>query len=69
MANPELVFTFSFLRGVYAVDIAENFIDKTVSQAEEAGINNMIGIVNSHRVTGLKAGSIDLVFVCDTYHH
>lgn len=54
---------------VYAVDIAENFIDEIVSQAETAGIKNVIGIVNSQRETGLKAGSIDLAFVCDTYHH
>lgn len=54
---------------VYAVDIAENFIDEIVSQAEAAGMNNVIGIVNSPRETGLKAGSIDLAFVCDTYHH
>ena len=54
---------------VYAVDIAKNFIDEIVSQAEEAGMNNVIGIVNTPRETGLKAGSIDLAFVCDTYHH
>jgi predicted methyltransferase len=54
---------------VYAVDIAGNFIDEIVSQAEEAGMNNVIGIVNSQKETGLKAGSIDLAFVCDTYHH
>ncbi|GMR01569.1 MAG: methyltransferase domain-containing protein [Gammaproteobacteria bacterium] len=54
---------------VYAVDIAENFIDEIISQAEDAGMNNVIGIVNSQKDTGLKAGSIDLAFVCDTYHH
>ena len=54
---------------VYAVDIAENFVDEIVSQAEAAGMNNVIGIVNSQKETGLKAGSIDLAFVCDTYHH
>jgi predicted methyltransferase len=54
---------------VYAVDIAGNFIDEIVSQAEQAGRNNVIGIVNSPRETGLLAGSIDLAFVCDTYHH
>ena len=54
---------------VYAVDIAENFIDEIVSQAEADGMNNVIGIVNSQKETGLKAGSIDLAFVCDTYHH
>jgi len=54
---------------VYAVDIAENFIDEIVSQAEEAGMNNVIGIVNTQKETGLKADTIDLAFVCDTYHH
>ena len=54
---------------VYAVDIAKNFVDEIVSQAEAAGMNNVIGIVNSQKETGLKAGSIDLAFVCDTYHH
>ena len=54
---------------VYAVDIAGNFIDEIVNRAEAAGMNNVIGIVNSPKETGLTAGSIDLAFVCDTYHH
>jgi len=54
---------------VYAVDIAENFIDEIVSKAEKAGMSNVIGVVNSQKETGLNAGSIDLAFVCDTYHH
>jgi len=54
---------------VYAVDIAKNFIDKITDQAKDAGVSNVIGIVNSHKETGLKADSIDLAFVCDTYHH
>jgi predicted methyltransferase len=54
---------------VYAVDIAKNFIDEVINQAKDAGMNNVIGIVNSQKDTGLKAGSIDLAFVCDTYHH
>ena len=54
---------------VYAVDVAKNFIDEVVRQTKDAGMNNVIGIVNSQKDTSLKAGSIDLAFVCDTYHH
>ena len=54
---------------VYAVDIAENFVDEIVSQAGDTGMRNIIGIVNSQKETGLKNSSIDIAFVCDTYHH
>jgi len=54
---------------VYAVDIAKNFIDEVLREAKHTGMNNVIGIVNSQKDTNLKAGSIDLAFVCDTYHH
>lgn len=54
---------------VYAVDVAKNFIDEVVRQAKDAGMNNVVGIVNSQKNTGLKAASIDLAFICDTYHH
>ena len=54
---------------VYAVDIAKNFIDEVVRQTKDAGMNNVIGIVNSQKDTGLQPDSIDLAFVCATYHH
>ncbi len=54
---------------VYAVDIAKNFIDEIVRQAQDAGVNNVVGIVNSAKDAGLEPASIDLAFVCDTYHH
>ena len=54
---------------VYAVDIAKNFIDEVLRQAKHAGMNNVIGIVNTQKDANLEAGSIDLAFVCDTYHH
>ena len=54
---------------VYAVDIARNFIDEIMRQSSAAGMDNVIGIVNSHKDVQLDPASIDLAFVCDTYHH
>ena len=54
---------------VYAVDISKNFVDNIVRTAREQALNNVEGIVNAQDSTGLPAGSVDLVFVCDTYHH
>ena len=54
---------------VYAVDIAENFIEhiKEVSKKHEK--DNIEGIVCTDRSTELPEESIDVAFVCDTYHH
>lgn len=54
---------------VYAVDIARSFIDEIIRQSKEAGMNNVIGIVNSQKDTRLEPNSIDIAFVCATYHH
>jgi predicted methyltransferase len=54
---------------VYAVDPAENFIEEIVRQSRRAGFNNVVGIVNSQDSTGLDEASIDMAFVCATYHH
>ena len=54
---------------VYAVDIAKNFIDGIMRQANAAGVQNVVGVVNSAKDTRLEPASIDLAFVCDTYHH
>ena len=54
---------------VYAVDISKPFIDAIKKQAKSHGWNNVVGIVNNNTSTRLPKNSIDLVFVCDTYHH
>lgn len=54
---------------VYAVDISKEFIRNIVAQANQAGLKNIQGIVNSAKTTGLANNSIELAFVCDTYHH
>lgn len=54
---------------VYAVDISENFIQNILRAARAQGLNNVEGIVNNQQDTNLSASSVDLAFVCDTYHH
>jgi SAM-dependent methyltransferase len=54
---------------VYAVDIAENFVEASVERARKQGLGNVIGVVNNPRTVELPVGSIDLAFTADTYHH
>jgi predicted methyltransferase len=54
---------------VLAVDISEEFIRNIMELAKERGYRNIEGVVNSQTSLGLQPNSIDVVFVCDTYHH
>ncbi len=54
---------------VYAVDISRTFIDNVQRTSRAQGLNNVTGIVNSQTDTGLPPSAVDLVFLCDTYHH
>ena len=54
---------------VYAVDIAEDFVANIERQAKERELRSVVGVVNDGRGVGLEPGSVDLVFICATYHH
>jgi FkbM family methyltransferase len=54
---------------VYAVDIAPKFIEHIEKTCKEAGLKNVKGVVCKPDSVGLEDGSVDLVFICDTYHH
>lgn len=54
---------------VIAVDIAREFVDHCLGEARKAGINNVEGVVCAQDDARLPAGSVDLAYVCDTYHH
>jgi predicted methyltransferase len=54
---------------VYAVDISEPFVEGIQQRAQQAGFDNLVPIVNRQRDVALPAGSVDLVFTADTYHH
>ncbi len=54
---------------VYAVDISRVFIDNILKHGREQGQGNITGIVNTAEDVLLPPGSIDIAFICDTYHH
>ncbi len=54
---------------VYAVDIAENFIEHIDALSKREGLKNIEAIVCSERSVDLPENSIDVAFICDVYHH
>ena len=54
---------------VYAVDIAPKFIEHIEKTCKEAGLKNVVGVVCTADSVKLPAKSVDLAFICDTYHH
>ncbi|UCE88659.1 MAG: methyltransferase domain-containing protein [Pseudomonadota bacterium] len=54
---------------VYAVDISETFVREVEARARTQGAGNVAGVVSEPRDAGLPSSALDLVFVCDTYHH
>ncbi len=54
---------------VYAVDIVPRFIEYIATKAAEQNLTQIKTILGDDRSTGLAEGSVDVVFVCDTYHH
>ena len=54
---------------VYAVDISEKFVKHVEQSAEKGGLKNLVGVVCSQDSVKLPPNSIDLGFICDTYHH
>jgi FkbM family methyltransferase len=54
---------------VYAVDIAPKFIEHTEKTCKDEGLKNVVGVVCTADSAKLPAQSIDVAFVCDTYHH
>ena len=54
---------------VYAVDIADKFVAHIERTAKQAGLKNIIGVTCGQDSVRLPPGSVDLAFICDTYHH
>src|SRR5262249_55595936 len=53
----------------YAVDIAPKFVEHIEKTAKDENLKNIVGVVCTDDSVKLPANSIDLAFVCDTYHH
>ena len=54
---------------VYAVDISQEFLDHIAAQAKTQGQAQVVTVRGTQDSTNLPPGSVDLVFLCDVYHH
>lgn len=54
---------------VYAVDIARDFLEHIEQHAAAAGWKSVQTVLATERSVELPPNSIDLAFICDTYHH
>lgn len=55
---------------VYAVEIASRFLKHIQEQAQKRGLGGTIKtVLGGQETTNLPAASVDVVFVCDAYHH
>ncbi len=54
---------------VYAVDISDDFIQNIKQRAKHHDLKNVVGHINNQKEIGLAKNSIDLAFICNTYHH
>lgn len=54
---------------VYAVDIAPRFVEHINREATKHKLENITGVLCAENSVNLPPDSVDVVFVCDTYHH
>ncbi len=54
---------------VYAVDILPDFMEHIDKRMREAGHANVETVLCTAKSTNLPPQSVDLVFLCDVYHH
>lgn len=54
---------------VYGVDIAPKFVEHLREVAKQQSLPQIEAVLCTERSTELPAACVDLVFVCDTYHH
>lgn len=54
---------------LYAVDIAPQFLAHLRERAVTQGLSNVEIIEGSPTATNLPESSVDVVFICDVYHH
>ncbi|GEM_PF-359067 len=54
---------------VYAIDINAALVGHVTRRAREAGLTNVVPVVTTDDRITMYQKSVDLAFVCDTYHH
>lgn len=53
----------------YAVDINPKLLERIAQQASEQGLKNLQTVLAKDDSAELPPNSVDVVFICDTYHH
>lgn len=54
---------------VWAIDISATLVEYMRKRVAEAGLENVRVVQGADRSAMLPEGEVDVVFVCDTYHH
>ena len=54
---------------IFAVDITPKFVAHVEELAAEENLTNVVGVVCAPNDVRLPPWSVDLAFICDTYHH
>ena len=54
---------------IFGVDIVPPFLDRIRERAKAEQLTNVTVVLGEERVTALEDTSVDLAFMCDTYHH
>ncbi|MBN9121377.1 MAG: methyltransferase domain-containing protein [Planctomycetes bacterium] len=54
---------------VFAVDIAPKFLEHVQKTCRDAGLKNVTPVLCNLDSVDLPTNSVDVAFVCDTYHH
>jgi predicted methyltransferase len=54
---------------VVAVEISQKFLDHIQATSREAKLENLATVLGTDESVNLEPNSIDVAFVCDTYHH
>jgi len=54
---------------VYSIDIAPKLVKHIVDEAAAKQLTNITGVVCAEDNIGLPPNSVDVVYICDVYHH
>lgn len=68
------LYTLAFAKAVgtgtvFAVDVQDYFLDHVREKAKKAKIDNITFVKAEHRSANLKEGDVDIIFMCDVFHH
>ena len=54
---------------VFGVDVQDYFLEHVEAKAKKAGHDNITFVKAAQRSSNLDPGSLDLIFICDVFHH